>query len=430
MRDSEMQPSNHPGRKTAVASARHFFANLGLAAVAAAGSLVAGPVVAQAPTVIEVRAGDTFSGIAGTYTSGVAGWRKMYRQDLTGLSNPNLIVPGMRFEVATDGRGEKYLRLLSGTAKVPQVAAAPAAPAPAPTAAAPARPAAPAPTAPTPTPAVAAAPAVAPAVAAAPAAERADGTLVIGVLPYVSASILNPQYEHLKRYLERVSGEKVSIVIPANFKAFFDNTMNGDYDLSVAAPHFARVAQQERKMVPLGMYEPRINALFVTPADSKMTTARDAREKVIAFANPSSLVAMFGQQWLRGQNMEPGKDYEVRGARTDLGVGRMLLSGDAVAAVMSNGEFRALPADESSRLKILESFASIPNFVLVAHPRLGRDRLATLRGHLRAFFADKEDGTAFARATNFSGIVDADDAQLRELDAHTAATRRIMGMSK
>lgn len=422
-----MQPSNHPGRKTSVwsACARRLFATLGLAVVATGGSLVATPALAQAPSVIEVRVGDTFSGIAGAYTSGVAGWRKMYRPELSGLANPNLIVPGMRFEVATDTSGEKYLRLVKGADKAARVAAAPAAPAAAPpVAAAPARPPAPAPAPAAP------APAPAPAVAAAPAAERSDGTLVIGVLPYVSASILNPQYEHLKRYLERVSGEKVSIVIPPNFKAFFDNTMNGDYDLSVAAPHFARVAQQERKMVPLGMYEPRINALFVTPADTKMTSARDAREKVIAFANPTSLVAMFGQQWLRGQNMEPGKDYEVRGARTDLGVGRMLLSGDAVAAVMSNGEFRALPPDESSRLKILESFASIPNFVLVAHPRLGRDRLAALRGHLRVFFADKEDGAAFARVTNFSGIVDADESQLRELDAHTAATRRVMGMSK
>ena len=408
---------------------RRLLSVAGIAAVAAAWSLAAPGVWAQADSVIEVRAGDTFSGIAAQFTSGVSGWRKMYRSELSGLPNPNLILPGMRFEVATDSGGEKYLRLMSGSAKAPRVAAA--APAPAPAAApAPVRAAPAAPPAAPP----AAAP-LAPPVAAAPAAplaaaDKSDGTLVIGVLPYVSATILNPQYEYLKRYLERVSGEKVTIVVPASFKAFFDNTMNGDYDLSVAAPHFARVAQIDRKMVPLGMYEPRINALFVTPTDSKMTSARDAREKVIAFANPTSLVAMFGQQWLRGQGMEPGKDYEVRAARTDLGVGRMLLSGDVAAAVMSNGEFRALPQEESSRLKILESFATIPNFVMIAHPRLGRERMAALRGHLRLFFADKEDGAAFARATNFSGIVDADESQLRELDAHTATTRRAMGVTK
>ena len=104
--------------------------------------------------------------------------------------------------------------------------------------------------------------------------------------------------------------------------------------------------------------------------------------------------------------------------------------GEAAAAIMSNGEFRSLPQAESVRLKIAEVFTTIPNFVVVAHPRLGRERQAAIRGHLRAFFADKEDGAAFAGATNLKGIVDADEAQLRELDAYNAQTRQIMGMSK
>ena len=424
-----MHTNDSTGSKITVSGSRsrRWLGAAGIVGVAAACALIATSAWSQAAPVIEVRVGDTFSAIASQFTNGVAGWRKMYRSDLSGLANPNLITPGMRFEIATDGGGEKYLRLMSGSSKAARVAAAAPAAAPAPTRPAPAAVPAAAP-ATTAAQAVAAAPA--PAAAPALAADKPDGTLVIGVMPNVSAAVLNQQYEHMKRYLERVSGEKVSIVVAANFKAFFDNTMNGDYDLSIGAPHFARVAQLDRKMVPLGMYEPRINALLITPLDTKMTSVRDAREKVIAFANPTSLVAMFGQQWLRGQNMEAGKDYEVRGARTDLGVGRMLLTGDAVAAIMSNGEFRALPQEESSRLKIMESFATIPNFVLLAHPRLGRERTAALRGHLRGFFADKEDGAAFGRATNLSAIVEAEEPQMRELDAHTAATRRIMGLSK
>lgn len=390
-------------------------------ALTAMASLGFGLSAAQTPQIIEVRAGDTFASIAGPLAGNAKSWRKLYRADLTGLANPNVVVPGMRFEVVSDASGQKYLRrVTSGAAKASQIAAASAAPAV---------------RAQTPQPAASPAPAVAslapsPAPAAAPVAGRSDGTLVIGVLPNVASSILSSQYEHMKRYLERVSGNKVSIVVPPNFKAMFDNTMNGDYDLAITAPHFARVAQADRNMVPLGMYEPRINALFVVPIETTITHARDARNKAIAFANPTSLVAMFGQQWLRGQNMEPGKDYEIRAARTDMGVGRALLTGEAVAAVMSNGEFRSIPQNESTRLKILESFATIPNFVIVAHSRLGRDRQAALRGHLRAFFDDREDGAAFANATSLKGIVEADEVQLRELDAHTAATRQLMGITK
>lgn len=396
------------------------------------------------PTLVDVQPGDTFSAIASRFTGDPRAWRKLYSPEQSGLVNPNLITPGMRLELVTEASGNKFLRLVGGKAAAVAMAAAPAPaaapavepavkPAPMPTVAAPlARPPAPAvAAAPAPVaapPVVAAAPA--PVVAAAPAVPAADGALVIGVLPNVAASLLLPQYEYMRRYLERVGGQKVRIVVPANFKVFFDATMAGEYDLAVAAPHFARVAQQERGMVPLVTYEPRINALMVVPADSTVTGPKDMRERVVAFANPQSLVAMYGVQWLRGQGLEAGKDFEVKGARTDLGVGRMLLSGDAVAAIMSNGEFRALPADESSRLKIGEVFARIPNFITIAHPRLERDKINRLRTQLKAFLADADDGAAFARATGFSGITDVDDAQMRELDPYSPQTRRAMGFVK
>lgn len=423
-----MYPLHRGLPKASIAStlARRCWRPLGLAAGLALGVLAAQ--AQNAPTFIDVKAGDTFSGLAAPFTNGVGGWKKMYRPHLSNLANPNQISAGMRFELVTEANGAPYLRLVNPGAFT---AAAPApastmAPAAAPRVVqAPAPSAVPAAAAPVVTP-----PPMQPAGGFATVPPRTDDTLVIGVLPYIPGSVLHPQYEHLKRYLERVDGQKVRVVVPATFKAFFDNTMSGEYDVAVAAPHFARVAQLDRNMVPVGMYEPRINALLVTPVDSKMTGVRDAREKAIAFANPQSLVALFGYQWLSQQNMEAGRDYEVKGARTDLGVGRMLLSGDAVAAVMSNGEFRALPQDEVSRMKIMESFASMPNFVILAHPRLAPERILKLKAHLKAFLADKEDGAAFARATNFSAIVEADESKLRELDAFTAVTRRTMGLTK
>ncbi len=250
---------------------------------------------------------------------------------------------------------------------------------------------------------------------------------MIGVLPNIGAAALMAQYESVKNYFERAAKQKVRIVLPATFKAFLDSTMRGEYDVAVAAPHFARVAQLDRGMVPLVMYQPRINALFLTPVDTTITSILDVRGKTIAFANPQSLVAMYGQQWLRQQGLEAGKDYQVKAANSDMGVGRMLLSGDSVAAIMSNGEFRSLPPDEANRMKIVETFARIPNFIVVAHPRLGSARLAQIKTQLMQFAADKEDGQAFMKATGLTGMVDADAATLRELDPYVGLTRSAMG---
>lgn len=371
-----------------------------LLALAAAGSAAQ----TSPPQIIEVKKGDTFSGLVVQVGGSASGWRQMYRTDLSRLPDPNVISIGMRFELATDSNGVQYLRRIDSAAP----ADTPNAPA-APVAAAPPKPA-----------------------PAAPAAREAPNeALVIGVLPYIGSGALLSQYEYLKTYLGRVAGEKdVRIVVPANFKAFFTSTMKGEFDIAVSAPHFARVAQIDKAMTPLLIYEPRIKALFVTPADGGVSGPADVRGKAVAFANPQSLVAMYGQQWLRQKNLEVGTDYEARGARTDMGVGRMMLAGEAVAAIMSNGELRSLPAEESERLKIVETFTTIPNFVVVANPAMERERVSRLKASLKAFLADKDEGAAFARATGLTGIVDVDEPLLRELDPYVALTRQAMAPAK
>jgi phosphonate transport system substrate-binding protein len=259
-------------------------------------------------------------------------------------------------------------------------------------------------------------------------AAPAQDELVLGVLPNISSVTLTAQYELLRSYVDKQDGTKLRIVLPGSFKAFFDATLRGDFDLAVAAPHFARVAQLDAKLLPLVMYEPRIGAQLITPADAPLASARELRGKALALANPGSLVALYGLQWLRSQGLEPGRDVALRAARTDMGVGRMLLTREAAAAIMSSGEFRALPPDESARLKVALVFAHIPNFIVLGHPRLGPERLARLKAQLLAFGADKLEGAAFAKATGVAAIAEADEATLRELDPYTAATRRAMGV--
>lgn len=402
----------------------------------AAAALAAWGGVAQAqsaaPAVVEVRHGDTFSAIASRVAGKGRPWQSLFNAQRTGLGNPNLIYPGMRFELVSEGP-TRYLRLLNYRSAPFPAGSADAAPVAAPVA----RVAAPTPApAPAPAPVTAPAPAAlpAPAAAAMPAPAAAgsgdENTLVVGVLPNISAATLVAQYDNMRRYLERVNApQKVRVVVPANFKAFFDATMRGEYDLAVAAPHLARVAQLDRNLVPLVTYEPRIEGLFVTSVESTLSGPKDVREKAVGFANPQSLVAMYANQWFRQQGLEPGKDFESKGSRSDLGVGRMLLIGEVAAAVMSNGEFRALPPEENSRMRIVNVFARIPNFIVLAHPRLDRERQARLKQQLKGFLADREDGAAFARATGFTGIVEPEDGMLRELDAFAPATRRAMGYS-
>ncbi|HEX4596399.1 MAG TPA: PhnD/SsuA/transferrin family substrate-binding protein, partial [Burkholderiaceae bacterium] len=341
-----------------------------------------------APSVIEVRWGDTFSSIAATITGDARKWRELYDPQNSHLENPDLIFAGSHFELVRAANGTQYLRLVEPDAgSSVATAGAPAKPAPA-------------------------------AAGLAQVSRDEPDALVIGVLPNISAEKLMAQYGHMKHYLEGLNTQKITINTSPNFKAFFESTMNGDYDLAVSAPHFARVAQLDRGLIPLVIYEPRINALLITPADRPLASAAELRGKVVAFANPQSLVAMYGRQWLGQQGLQAGKDFEIRGPRTDLGVGRMLLTGEASAAIMSNGEFKALPPEESARLKISQTIARMPNFVILANPRLNRALVARLKTQLKGFLANQDDGAAFASATGITAMSDVDETQLRELDGY------------
>jgi phosphonate transport system substrate-binding protein len=347
----------------------------------------------------EVKPGDSFGRIAAHVTGDPARWRLLWHPQKSGLPNPNLIHAGTQFELVKDPDGSQYLRLVqAGAAR--QAQAAPSQPL-----------------------------AAAKPVAAAPAA-KVPATLALGLLPNIPAGALTQQNEPLKRYLERLNGNEVTLGIAANFRAHFESIMKGEYDLAVTASHFARVAQLDGKFVPIAIYEPRIPALLIGAKESGIAAATDLKGKMLVFQNPQSLVAMFATQWLRGQGLETGRDIEVKPVRTDIGAGRMILTGEAAGAIMSGGEFRQIPPADAERLRVVAELARIPNFVVLAHPRLGADVIARLRGQFHQLSADAGDGAAFAKAAGVAKVVDADERQMAELDPYVEATRRAMGLTK
>ena len=407
-------------RRTTLAGAirRAGFRNIAALALASITALGIAPVSAQAPgapaavapgTVFDVKPGDSFGRIAARVTGNVAQWRQLYHPQKSGLPNPNLIQIGSQLELVKEAEGGAYLRLRAAAtarAPAPVVAVAQAATNPAA--------AKPAPAAPVSTPAPA----------------RMPETLTIGVLPFIPTPILMAQNEPLKNYLERNNRNKVNVVTAPNFRAFFEGTMKGDYDLSVTGSHLARVGQLDGGMVPIAIYEPRIRALLIGAKEGGIKSAKDMKGKAVVYQNPQSLVAMHARQWLQKQDLQAERDFEVKAARTDIGVGRMILTGEAAGAFMSNGEFRSIPAADAERLVIVEQVVDFPNFVVLAHPRLGAAVIQTLRSQFHAFASDSVDGAAFTKATGVVKIVDADARQMAELDPFVEQTRRAMGLVK
>ena len=98
-------------------------------------------------------------------------------------------------------------------------------------------------------------------------------------------------------------------------------------------------------------------------------------------------------------------------------------------AIMSMGEFRQIGEATRKNLKIVQEFAKVPGFLVMANPTLGaaeRQRLKTLSLQ----FAASDDGKKFSALTGVANIRDVTEAELTPLDEFATQTRAGLGITK
>lgn len=255
------------------------------------------------------------------------------------------------------------------------------------------------------------------------AAQGAEPSLVIGVLPNVSARQLVTQYQPMREFFERQLGRSVDIVTAADFRAFNERTLRGDYQMVITAANLGRVAQLDAGWQPLAIYEPRIPALLVAAADNADSGTAQLRGKALAAANPQSLVALLGLQWLRSQGLQPGTDFRLVLTANDDSLGTVLRNGEAPLAIMSRGEFGAKPEALRKQLRIVTEIGRVPGFLVLANPKLPEAERQRLKATLLRF-GPSDEGRRFFSATGFEQIREVSESELKSLDAYVDATRR------
>lgn len=257
---------------------------------------------------------------------------------------------------------------------------------------------------------------------AASGAAFAQPAFTVGVLPNVSARVILANYQPVRAYFERELKGSVEIATAPDFRGFHERTMKGEYDLIVTAANLGRVAQLDAKWEPVAAYDPPIPALLVSAADKKDVTVAQLRGKTLALANPQSLVALRGFQWLQEQGLQNGRDYKTTQAQNDDSLGAMIRSGEAPFAIMSMGEFRVIGEPIRNTLAIAREFAQVPGFWVLLNPRLSADERRQLKA-LVLRLPQTEEGAAFFKLSGFKNIRDLSPAEQAALDAFAAPTR-------
>jgi phosphonate transport system substrate-binding protein len=250
----------------------------------------------------------------------------------------------------------------------------------------------------------------------------AQQATTIGVLPNVSARVILANYQPVRAYFERELKGPVEIATAPDFRGFHERTLKGEYDIVITAANLGRVAQVDGKWEAVAIYDPPIPGLLVSAAESKDGPVAGLRGKNLALANPQSLVALRGLQWLQEQGLQNGRDYKTTQAQNDDSLGAMIRSGEAPFAIMSMGEFRAIAEPVRNTLAIAREFAQVPGFWVMLNPKFSTEERRRLKA-LVLRLPSAEEGAAFFKLSGFKNIRDLPMGEQTALDAFVAATR-------
>lgn len=253
--------------------------------------------------------------------------------------------------------------------------------------------------------------------------------LEIGVLPNISPRVLLGQYQPLRDYFARQQ-QAVQISTAPNWSSFHERTLALEYDLVVTAAHLARLAQADGGLVPLLSYSPNLKALIGVARSRPMKDIRELRGQALVLSNPQSLVTIRGLQWLAEKGLQRDRDFRIVNVPTDDSAGSVVVRGIAVAALLSNGEFRATPDAVKPQFEIMTTIAELPSFVVMASPRLAAPVQQALKRQLLAFANGSAEGRAFFANTGLEGIVEVPPGVMASMNPYLELTRRALAVPR
>lgn len=256
-------------------------------------------------------------------------------------------------------------------------------------------------------------------------ADSGKRPLTLGVLPNVSARLIFSSYQPMDAYLEAATGRAVEVQTAKDFKEFNARTLKGDYDLVVTAPNLGRLAQIDGNWEVLAVYEPPIPALLVALKTNNNSLPEQLKGKSLALANPQSLVALAGLQWLKSQGLQVNTDYKTALAANEDSLGTLLKTGEAPLAIMSQGEFNAKTPELKQILRVVNTFAQIPGFFVMASPKMSPSERASVKSTILNIQKSAE-WPAFSDLSGVKGIREPSKIDFVFIDPFVEITRNAL----
>lgn len=205
----------------------------------------------------------------------------------------------------------------------------------------------------------------------------------LGLLPRLPESEMIEMFTPLAKYLEKETGQKVSLVVPKDFDTFTKMAVAGEFDLGYANPFIYIMIKKETPAAePLALaVEPKIGTKFrgilFVRNDKPIKAVKDLKGKKIAFMDPGSAGAYLVQTLMLKEAGVTRESFTPLFVKKRDAVAEAVLMGKADAGGIREDDLEKVP--NAGEFRVLGTSVWVPNFPLFTTKKADKSTAAKVR---------------------------------------------------
>ena len=246
----------------------------------------------------------------------------------------------------------------------------------------------------------------------------------MGVFPRRPIAVTHKSFRPLAQKLSSELGEKVNLIVPKNFKAFWKGVENGQYDLVHYNQYHYILSRQKFGFRVIAVNKEfgsdRIAGALTVRKDSGINSVADLKGKTILFGGGKKAMGSYiaPTAILKKAGLTEGVDYQAQFAKNPPSAVIGIYHNAAAAAGSGNVILKTKTVKkktDTSKLKLLaesEPFIQLPWAVKSDMPAAKADRIKTIMTSLKG---NDDRVLKAAKVNNFIAASDSDFTEVRQI---------------
>lgn len=247
--------------------------------------------------------------------------------------------------------------------------------------------------------------------------------LSIGLMPYLGTRTLLANYQPIALALERELKQPIQLNTAPDYDTFIKRVVDGEYDVVVLAPHYARLVTRDYGYSPLLVHKAPIRGVLITSRSKPLYSTEELRGQTIAIAERSALLVIVGALTLSDEGIKEGSDYQFVETVSHSSALHNAISGKSRAALISYSTLTLAAPELPKDALIWRELNTIPGQFYVAHNRIPPERQKAIKAALLVF-EKTPDGQQFFEKTRHGGYREPTREDGEFLDRLLPETRR------